>query len=126
MGGEGHFFAAAAEAMRRILIERARQKLGPKHGGNVRRVDADLDAIEAGNSNVDVLALDEALTRLAEDSPVRAELVKLRFFAGLTMTEAAGVLGISLATAERYWVYARTRLFADLGGERNSTDSTYG
>ncbi len=115
--GRRHFFAAAAEAMRRILIEKARQKRGPKHGGLVQKVEADLDAIEAENPLVDILALDEALTRLAEVSPARAELVKLRFFAGLTMAEAAAVLGISLATAERYWVYARTRLFADLGGE---------
>jgi RNA polymerase sigma factor (TIGR02999 family) len=115
--GRRHFFAAAAEAMRRILIEKARQKRGPKYGGLVQRVAADLDAIEANHPLVDILALDEALTRLAEVSPARAELVKLRFFAGLTMAEAAGVLGISLATAERSWVYARTRLFADLGGE---------
>ncbi len=118
--GRRHFFAAAAEAMRRILIEKARQKRGPKHGGQVQRAEADLDAIEADHPLVDILALDEALTRLAEVSPARAELVKLRFFAGLTMAEAAKVLGISLATAERYWVYARTRLFADLGGETDS------
>ena len=115
--GRRHFFAAAAEAMRRILIEKARQKQGPKLGGQHRRVDVDLDAIAIDDARIDLLALDDALTRLAEESPVRAELVKLRFFAGLTMAEAAELLGISLATAERYWVYCRTRLFAELNGE---------
>ena len=118
-----HFFAAAAEAMRRILIEKARRKQGPKQGGQLRRIDADLDAIEADATQIDILALDEALSRLAEESPVRAELVKLLFFAGLTMAEAADMLGISLATAERYWTYARTRLFAELSGETATSDS---
>jgi RNA polymerase sigma factor (TIGR02999 family) len=111
---EAIFFAAAAEAMRRILIENARSKRGPKKGGQLRRVDANLDGLAADPLDVDILALDEALTRLAEQSPSRAELVKLRFFAGLTVPEAAEVLGISVATAERYWTYARARLFADL------------
>lgn len=115
--GRRHFFAAAAEAMRRILIEKARRKHGPKQGGGLQRIDADLDAIEANTAQIDILALDEALSRLAEESPVRAELVKLRFFAGLTMAEIAEMLGISVATAERYWVYSRTRLFAELNGE---------
>ncbi len=115
--GRNHFFAAAAEAMRRILVENARRKGGPKHGGRLQRIDADLDRIAAPAALVDLLALDEALTRLAEESPVRAELVKLRFFAGLTLPEAAEVLGISRATAERYWTYARARLYAELGGE---------
>ena len=118
--GRRHFFAAAAEAMRRILIEKARQKQGPMHGGQHRRVDVDLDAIAIDDARIDMLALDDALTRLAEESPVRAELVKLRFFTGLTMAEAAEMLGISLATAERYWVYCRTRLFAELSGETES------
>lgn len=112
--GRRHFFAAAAEAMRRILIEKARRKQAHKHGGERERVHADLDAIEAPNEGIDLLPLDEALGRLAEESPIRAELVKLRFFAGLTMPECAETLGISLATAERYWTYARTKLFADL------------
>jgi len=115
--GRRHFFAAASEAMRRILIEKARRKQGPKQGGQLQRIDADLDAIEGDTARIDILALDEALSRLAEESPVRAELVKLRFFAGLTMAEIAEMLGISLATAERYWVYSRTRLFAELSGE---------
>jgi RNA polymerase sigma factor (TIGR02999 family) len=112
--GRGHFFAAAAEAMRRILVDKARRKQRPKHGGDRQRVEANLERIAADVPPVDLLALDEALTRLAQQSPVRAELVKLRFFAGLTMPAAAEVLGISLATAERYWTYARTWLFAEL------------
>lgn len=115
-----HFFAAAAEAMRRILVESARRKQGPKHGGRLQRIDADLDRVVAPAAPVDILALNEALTRLAEESPIRAELVKLRFFAGLTLPEAAEVLGISRATAERYWTYARTRLYAELGGEAST------
>lgn len=112
--GRRHFFAAAAEAMRRILVDKARRKKRPKHGGDRQRVEADLGELPAPITAVDLLALDEALTRLTQEAPARAELVKLRFFAGLTMPEAAEVLGISLATAERYWVYARTRLYAAL------------
>jgi RNA polymerase sigma factor (TIGR02999 family) len=109
-----HFFAAAAEAMRRILVESARRKRGPQHGGGRQRLEADLDAISAPGPAVDLLALDEGLTKLAREAPLRAELVKLRFFAGLTMPEAAQALGISLATAERHWTYARTWLYAEL------------
>jgi RNA polymerase sigma factor (TIGR02999 family) len=112
--GRGHFFAAAAEAMRRILIDNARRKRGPQHGGGRRRVAADLDALAAEVPAVDLLALDEALTRLAAEAPARAALVQLRFFGGLTTAEAARVLGISLATAERHWAYARTWLYAEL------------
>lgn len=112
--GRNHFFAAAAEAMRRILVENARRKQGPKQGGALRRVDANLELIAADSATVDVVALDEILARLAEQSPVRAELVKLRFFAGLTVPEAAQVLGISQATAERYWTYARTWLYSEM------------
>jgi RNA polymerase sigma factor (TIGR02999 family) len=114
--GRGHFFAIAAEAMRRILIDNARRKGGPRRGGGLHRVNADLDRLALDDPKVDLLALDEALTRLAEESPARAELVKLRFFAGLTVPEAAEALGISVATAERYWTFARTRLYADLNG----------
>ena len=121
--GRRHFFGAAAEAMRRILIERARRKHGPKQGGHLHRIDANLDAIAQDAGQVDILALDEALTRLAKDSPVRAELVKLRFFAGLTMSEIAEILGISLATAERYWLYCRTRLFAELSDQLPISES---
>jgi len=123
--GRNHFFfAAAAEAMRRILVETARRKQGPKHGGRLRRIDADLNLVVAHAPSVDLLALDEALTRLAEESPARAELVKLRFFAGLTVLEAAEVLGISLATAERYWTYARTWLYAELSDAEDSSPSS--
>lgn len=111
-----HFFGAAAEAMRRILVESARRKRGPKRGGHLHRADADLDLVAAVESPVDLLALDEALTRLAAEVPARAELVKLRFFAGLTMPEAAEVLGVSLATAERHWTFAKAWLFDALGG----------
>ena len=121
--GRGHFFAAAAEAMRRILVENARRKHGPRHGGGRQRVALELDQLLAPASTVDVLALDEALTKLAQESPARAVLVKLRFFAGLTMPEAAQALGISLTTAERHWTYAKTWLYAELGGRDEGQDS---
>ena len=110
----GHFFAAAAEAMRRILVENARRKQGPKQGGHMQRVDADLNLVADRAASIDILALNDALCRLADESPVRADLVKLRFFAGLTVPEAAAALGISLATAERYWTFARSWLYAEL------------
>jgi RNA polymerase sigma factor (TIGR02999 family) len=118
--GRRHFFAAAAQAMRRILVDHARRKKGPKHGGDRRRVDADPDLLPANAPPVDLLALDEALTRLAQEAPVRAELVQLRFFAGFTMPEAARVLGISLATAERYWTYARSWLYAEMSDPQDA------
>jgi RNA polymerase sigma factor (TIGR02999 family) len=111
--GRRHFFAAAAEAMRRILIDKARRKRRLKHGGDRRRVALD-EAVPAAVPRDDLLALDEALARFAQQEPAKAELVKLRFFAGLTLPEAAQVLGISLATAERHWTYARTWLYAEL------------
>jgi len=111
----GHFFAAAAEAMRRILVESARRKQTLKRGGGEKRVDLELvDSLVIDDETLDLVALDEALTRLAQQQPVKAELVKLRFFAGLTMREAAEALGISLATAERHWTFARTWLLAEL------------
>jgi RNA polymerase sigma factor (TIGR02999 family) len=113
----GHFFAAAAEAMRRILVENARQKGRVRHGGRRRRVELDEACLVSASPNEDLLALDEALARLAELDPTRAELVKLRFFAGLTMPEAAAFLGISLSTAERHWVFARTWLYAELADD---------
>jgi RNA polymerase sigma factor (TIGR02999 family) len=113
----GHFFAAAAEAIRRILVENARRKRREKHGGGRQRVVLDETCSPAEAPPDDLLALDEALGRLAALDPTRAELVKLRFFAGLTMPEAAAALGISLATAERYWSFARTWLFAELSGD---------
>jgi RNA polymerase sigma factor (TIGR02999 family) len=110
----GHFFAAAAEAMRRILVENARRKQRHKHGGNRRRIDLDVAESMAGAPSEDLPALDEALTRLAGHAPVKAEVVKLRFFAGLTMPEVAQALDLSLATVERYWTYARLWLYAEL------------
>jgi RNA polymerase sigma factor (TIGR02999 family) len=110
----GHFFAAAAEAMRRILVEQARRKGRACHGGRRRRVELDEAGPAVEPPDDDLVAHDEALTRLAERDPVKAELVKLRFFAGLTMRQAAEALGLSLATAERYWVFARTWLYAEL------------
>jgi RNA polymerase sigma factor (TIGR02999 family) len=115
--GRGHFFAAAAEAMRRILVEQARRKGRARHGGRRRRVELDEAGPAVEPPGDDLLALDEALTRLAERDPVKAELVKLRFFAGLTMPQAAATLGVSLATAERYWVFTRTWLYAELAEE---------
>jgi RNA polymerase sigma factor (TIGR02999 family) len=109
----GHFFAAAAEAMRRILIDSARRKRRPKHGGHLQRVDLD-DAVEAAQVPDHLLALDEALTRLAAAEPAKAELVKLRYFAGLSLEDAAACLRISRATAKRYWVVARAWLYDDL------------
>ena len=118
--GRAHFFAAAAEAMRRILIDSARRKRRAKHGGELKRVDLD-DAVRVARSpDIDLLALDEALTKLAAAEPIKAELVKLRFFAGMTIPEAAQVLGISQATAERYWTYARVWLYCEMDGSAGS------
>jgi RNA polymerase sigma factor (TIGR02999 family) len=110
----GHFFAAAAEAMRRILIDNARRKRTPRHGGGRRRVSADIAAPQPDMSPEDLLDLDEVLDKLTKEDPAKAELIKLRFFAGLTMPQVAEVLGISLATAERHWTYARTWLYTEL------------
>jgi RNA polymerase sigma factor (TIGR02999 family) len=113
----GHFFAAAAEAMRRILVENARRKRRLKRSGKCERLDlADLDiAVEAPCD--DLVALDEALDKLAEKHPEKAELVKLRYFAGLTVSEAARVLRISTSTADRHWTYARAWLYRFLSPE---------
>jgi RNA polymerase sigma factor (sigma-70 family) len=113
----GHFFAAAAEAMRRILVESARRKHRLKHGRGRQRVDLDSSCLVSEEPSLDLLALDEALTKLAEAEPVKAELVKLRFFAGLSTPEAAAALEISLATAERYWTFARSWLYAELADD---------
>jgi RNA polymerase sigma factor (TIGR02999 family) len=118
----GHFFAAAAEAMRRILIDHARRKRRPKHGGDRRRVDLDEAAALAEEPSDDLLGLDDALTKLAAEAPIKAELVKLRFFAGLTVAEAAPLLGISVATAERYWSYARVWLYCELQEDEPAPD----
>jgi RNA polymerase sigma factor (TIGR02999 family) len=106
----GHFFAAAAEAMRRILVENVRRKKSKKHGGQAERIPLDQIEIALPPPDDDLLALDEALTRLAAERPAVADLVKLRFFAGLTMDEAAQALGVSPATAYRQWNYAQAWL----------------
>ena len=117
------FFAAAAEAMRRILVEEARRKKRRKHGGGRLRVELEGADFLANEPSEDLEALDEAITKLAAEDPAKAELVKLRFFAGLTMPEIAQVLKISLATAERHWTYARTWLFAELKDRDDSANS---
>jgi RNA polymerase sigma factor (TIGR02999 family) len=121
--GRGHFFGAAAEAMRRILIDQARRKLRPKHGGGRERIDFDEVALPADDHRAaDLLALDEALTAFAREEPAKAELVKLRYFAGLTLEEAAACLGISPATATRHWAVARAWLFAALSDRPGAAD----
>jgi RNA polymerase sigma factor (TIGR02999 family) len=111
----GHFFAAAAEAMRRILVENARRKGRVRHGGGLRRLDVlEADVAASPSDDQQILELDEALTRLAEVRPQAAELVKLRFFAGLTEDEAAPLLGLSPRTARRLWVFARAWLRRDI------------
>jgi RNA polymerase sigma factor (TIGR02999 family) len=113
----GHFFAAAAEAMRRILVENVRRKRSLKQGGGRAREEFDEVQLSAPEPVEDLLALDEALEKLAAKDPVKAELVKLRYFAGLTIDEAAAALGISPATAKRYWTYTRTWLYQEIAGE---------
>jgi RNA polymerase sigma factor (TIGR02999 family) len=110
----GHFFAAAAEAMRRILIDQARRKRRVRHGGGRRRLNLDpIDLADEQASN-DLLDLDEALQRLATDEPVIAQVVQLRYFAGLTLEQIGAALGISLRTANRHWAYARAWLYREL------------
>jgi RNA polymerase sigma factor (TIGR02999 family) len=111
----GHFFAAAAEAIRRILVENARRKRTEKHGGDRRRDDLDPDRVTAPEAAEDLIALDEALGRLAAKDPQKAELVKLRYFAGLTADQAAAALGLSPSTADRHWTYARAWLRRAVG-----------
>ena len=110
-----HFFGAAAEAMRRILIENARRKQTSKQGADWQRCDVDPGALVAPEPNLDLLALDEALKRLAEQDPVKAKLVELRYFAGLTGDQAAAVLGMSASSADRHWVFTRAWLRRELG-----------
>ncbi|HEU0009737.1 MAG TPA: sigma-70 family RNA polymerase sigma factor [Verrucomicrobiae bacterium] len=112
--GRGHFFAAAAEAMRRILIDRARQKLSLKRGAGAARVNLeDLEVASAADDDT-LLAVDEALTKLAREDPDSAEFIKLRFFAGMTNDEAAQALGIPERTARRHWSFARAWLFREI------------
>ena len=112
--GRGHFFAAAAEAMRRILVESARRKKRLKHGGGRDRLDFDRVEACAETRPAELLALDEALDRLAAEEPVVAEVVKLRYFAGLTLEQAAQALNLSLRTVNRHWAFAKAWLFEQL------------
>jgi RNA polymerase sigma factor (TIGR02999 family) len=113
-----HFFSAAAEAMRRILIDRARSKRAKRHGGGMERVDVDGVEIVAPVEESELLDVHEALDAFAACHPTKAELVKLRYFAGLTMPEAAEVIGISTPTAERHWAFARVWLFREISRKR--------
>ena len=113
----GHFFSAAAEAMRRILIDSARRKRRPKHGGDREQIPLDAIAVPAEDRFHDLLALNEALNKFARQEPRKAELVKLRYFAGLSVEEAAACLGISPITAKRYWAVARAWLYAALSDD---------
>ena len=110
----GHFFAAAAEAMRRILIDRARDKAREKRGGKLQRVDLDTIALATTLTPDQLLAVDDALAKLALDDPTASQLVKLRYYAGLTVDEAGKALGISTTTAYRHWNYARAWLHGEL------------
>jgi len=112
----GHFFAAAAEAMRRIVVESARRKNRLKHGGGHERVDVELAELPTRLPPDDLIALDEALARLEQLDPVKARLVTLRYFAGLTIEQAAEALGISRVTAHRYWTFARAWLHQQMAG----------
>lgn len=114
-----HFFAAAAEAMRRILIDNARRKHAARHGGGQQRVDLEHVDIASANENDELLAINEALDKLAALSKREAELVKLRYFVGMTLEEAAEVLGISARTADNYWAHARAWLFHELKAQKN-------
>ena len=114
-----HFFGAAAEAMRRILIGRARRKHRQRRGSGAAHVDVDELEIASPAPDEQLLALDEALNRLAQQEPQQAELVKLRYFVGMTIEEAADVLGISEATAKRWWAYARAWLFEEIRPKNN-------
>lgn len=119
----GHFFAAAAESMRRILVEEARRKLRVRHGGRQVRVELGEIAIESTLGDEELLAVHEALTALSHEDPRKARLVELRFFAGLTTEEAAAVLGVSAVTAKRHWRYARAWLHRRIDGRKASERS---
>jgi RNA polymerase sigma factor (TIGR02999 family) len=110
----GHFFSAAAEAMRRILVEQARRKCGPTQGGHWQRRDTPLDAVCSAAAPQELLDVDEALKKLAHENQPVARLVELRYFGGLTLDEAAVAMGVSTRTASRYWVYAKAWLMEEL------------
>jgi len=115
--GRGHFFAAAAEAMRRILVDQARRKAAAKRGGELARIDLEPDLAVAPEVKEDLIALDASLERLAAEYPVQAELVKLRYFGGLSLPDAADALGISERTAGRHWAFARAWLRLAVEGQ---------
>ena len=120
--GRSHFFAAAAEAMRRILVENARRKKRLKHGGDLHRVDLEGQDKTVEADPEDLLAFDDALTRLAQEDAAAAEIVKLRFYAGLSVEEAAEALGLSRASAYRHWTYARAWLRCAVPGRETSSE----
>jgi RNA polymerase sigma factor (TIGR02999 family) len=111
----GHFFGAAAEAMRRILVDNARSRASLKRGGHRQRIDYPDLPDDSDNNRVDLMALDQALCKLETEHPEKAKVVKLRFFAGCTLEETAQILEISRATAQRHWVYARAWLYGKMG-----------
>lgn len=117
--GRAHFFAAAAEAMRRILIDRARSKRALRHGGGQERVALEQAELATASEDDQLLAVNEALDKLTAQNKHEAELVKLRYFVGLTLEEAAQVLGISARTADNYWAHARAWLFHELKGQKH-------
>jgi RNA polymerase sigma factor (TIGR02999 family) len=112
----GHFFAAAAEAMRRILVENARRKSRLKRGGDRGRIDVDAAEPAAPETDDELVALDEALEKLARQDRIKAELVQLRIFGGMTLAQAAEILGLSTSTADRYWAYAKAWLRVEIAG----------
>jgi RNA polymerase sigma factor (TIGR02999 family) len=116
--GRNHFFAAAAEAMRRILIDRARSKRAIRHGGNLERIEFDNLDVAAPENDQELLAVNEALDKLATEHPAEAELVKLRYFVGMTIEEAADALGVSPRTAKYRWTYARAWLYREITKQR--------
>lgn len=116
--GRAHFFAAAAEAMRRILIDRARSKRAIRHGGHLERVELDHAVVASPENDDELLAVHEALDKLALERPAEAELVKLRYFAGMTIEEAAEALGVSPRTAKYRWTYARAWLYREIAKQR--------
>jgi len=118
--GRAHFFAAAAEAMRRILIENARRKRAQRHGGGLARLDIDQVDVAAPAKDEELFAVSEALEKFAAFDKQKAELVKLRYFVALTIEEAAEILGISTATAERWWAYSRAWLYRETQSQRRN------
>ncbi len=119
----GHFFGAAAEAMRRILVENARRKLRVRHGGDLARIDLDAAELVAALPPDELLGLDDAIEKLAEHDLPAANLVKLRYFAGLSTEQAADTLGLSRTSAYRHWTYAKAWLFSQIQGESKSRET---